>query len=55
VMVDGGIGTETAAQCAAHGANAFVAGTSLFKLPDMAAGVAAMRKAAAEVYGKNLK
>ena len=55
VMVDGGIGTETAAQCAAHGANAFVAGTSLFKLPDMAAGVAAMRKAAAAVYGKNLK
>jgi ribulose-phosphate 3-epimerase len=47
LMVDGGIDAVTAAQCAAQGANAFVAGSSLFRLDDMGAGVRAMRAAAA--------
>jgi len=47
LMVDGGIDVATAALCAAQGANAFVAGSSLFRLADMGAGVRAMRAAAA--------
>lgn len=54
IMVDGGIATDTAAACAAWGANAFVAGTSLFRAPDMPAAVAAMRRAASENYGRSL-
>jgi ribulose-phosphate 3-epimerase len=46
LMVDGGIDAATAARCAAQGANAFVAGSSLFRLADMGAGVRAMRAAA---------
>ena len=45
VMVDGGITLETAVLCAKNGANAFVAGTSLYKLADMAEGVREMRAA----------
>ena len=33
LMVDGGIGADTAARCAAAGANALVAGTHLFAAP----------------------
>jgi ribulose-phosphate 3-epimerase len=44
ILVDGGIDAATAAVCAAHGANAFVAGTSLYGRPDMKAGIAAMRE-----------
>jgi ribulose-phosphate 3-epimerase len=51
IMVDGGITFETAAQCAAHGANQFVAGSFLFKQGDMGAAVAQMRAAAARAYG----
>lgn len=54
VMVDGGINAVTAADCAAHGANAFVAGSSLFRLKDMQAGVNEMRQAAANAYGRDL-
>jgi ribulose-phosphate 3-epimerase len=54
VMVDGGINDETAAACAAHGANAFVAGSSLFRQADLAAGVRSLRAAAATAYGRNL-
>ncbi len=43
--VDGGINLETAALCARAGADAFVAGTSLFQLKNMRRGIAAMRKA----------
>lgn len=43
IEVDGGIGAETAAQCAAAGANVMVAGSSTFKAPDMAAAIAAIR------------
>ena len=47
IMVDGGINDETAALAAAAGANCFVAGSHLFRQADMAAGVAALRAAAA--------
>jgi ribulose-phosphate 3-epimerase len=48
IMVDGGICVETAVQCASHGANCFVAGTSLYGLKDMTAGISEMRQRAAE-------
>ncbi len=37
VEVDGGVNTETAALCAKHGANVFVAGSAFFKSTDKAA------------------
>jgi ribulose-phosphate 3-epimerase len=43
VMVDGGINHETATRCAENGANAFVAGTFLYKSADMAAEISTMR------------
>jgi ribulose-phosphate 3-epimerase len=43
--VDGGIQADTAARCAAAGANVMVAGTSLFGAPDMAAAIRALRTA----------
>ncbi len=46
VMVDGGIGRATVERCAAAGANAFVAGTALFGVRDMAAEIAALRRLA---------
>lgn len=45
IEVDGGIGTETAAEAAAAGANVFVAGSSTFRAPDMAAAVSKIRQA----------
>jgi ribulose-phosphate 3-epimerase len=45
IEVDGGIDAKTAAPCAAAGANAFVAGSSTFGAPDMAAAIAAIRQA----------
>ena len=54
IMVDGGINAATAAQCAAHGASAFVAGTALFGLDDIQSGVAGLRRAAADAYGTAL-
>jgi ribulose-phosphate 3-epimerase len=45
IMVDGGINMETAATCAKHGANQFVAGSFLFKQEDMGEAVRAMRSA----------
>lgn len=50
ILVDGGIDTQTAAECAAHGANAFVAGTSLFHGTDMNAGIAQLRKTASGTF-----
>jgi len=50
IMVDGGINTETAALCAAHGANQFVAGSFLFKQADMAAAVRRMRAVCEERF-----
>jgi ribulose-phosphate 3-epimerase len=46
VEVDGGIDNQTASECAKAGANAYVAGTSLFSKPDMKQAVSEMRKAA---------
>lgn len=46
IMVDGGINVETAARCAAHGANFLVAGTSLYGDSDMALQISRMRQAA---------
>jgi ribulose-phosphate 3-epimerase len=43
IEVDGGIDAKTAALCAAAGANAFVAGSSTFKAPDMAEAISAIR------------
>lgn len=54
LMVDGGIGDETAPLAAAAGANAFVAGSYLFRQADMAGAVAAMRQACSRAYGLNL-
>jgi len=45
IEVDGGIDTETAALCAAAGANVLVAGSSTFRAPDMAAAIHALRGA----------
>jgi len=45
VEVDGGIDAVTAAPCYAAGANVMVAGSSTFRAPDMAAAIAAIRKA----------
>jgi ribulose-phosphate 3-epimerase len=50
ILVDGGINADTAAQCASHGANAFVAGTSLFSAPDMSGSIAELRQRAAAAY-----
>jgi ribulose-phosphate 3-epimerase len=50
IMVDGGINTETGAQCAEAGANKFVAGTTLFRAPDMAAEVARLRAVAQAAF-----
>lgn len=43
ISVDGGITTDTAEACARAGANAFVAGTFLYKAADMKSEIAAMR------------
>ena len=50
IMVDGGINIETTAQCAEAGANFFVAGTFLFRAPDMESKLAAMREAATNAF-----
>ena len=51
ISVDGGIGEETAARCAAAGANIFIAGTTIFRAPDPAAATARIRSAAAGARG----
>ena len=48
--VDGGIDLQTVRPVAAAGANVFVAGTSLYRAPNMAESVAAMRATAARLY-----
>ncbi len=54
ISIDGGIDLETVKPAAAHGANLFVAGTSLFKAPDMKTAVAQMRANAEASYGTKL-
>ena len=46
IMVDGGIGEKTIGACVEAGATQFVAGSSLFKAPDMAQAIASLRAAA---------
>jgi ribulose-phosphate 3-epimerase len=46
IEVDGGINDGTAYECARHGANVFVAGYSVFKSPDYAKSITAIREAA---------
>jgi len=50
ISIDGGIDLKTVKPAAAHGANLFVAGTSLFKAPDMKIAIAEMRANAEETY-----
>ncbi|MCE9615610.1 MAG: ribulose-phosphate 3-epimerase [Lentisphaerae bacterium] len=47
IIVDGGVDLTTAPACARHGANGLVAGTALYKAPDMAADIRTMRAQAA--------
>lgn len=47
LSVDGGINDENAAACARAGINIFIAGTHLYRQPDMAAGIRNLRKACA--------
>ncbi len=54
ISIDGGIDLETVKPAAAHGANLFVAGTSLFKAPDMKLAVAQMRANAEATYCSKL-
>ena len=54
IMVDGGVTVENTPRCAALGADAFVAGSSLFGAADMGAAVREMRAAAAAVYGQQV-
>jgi ribulose-phosphate 3-epimerase len=54
ISIDGGIDLETVKPAAAHGANLFVAGTSLFKAPDMAEAIATMRANAEAAYSTRL-
>ncbi len=48
IEVDGGLNPFTTSQAVASGADIIVAGTSLFKNPDMSKGVEALRQAATE-------
>ncbi|MFU8780640.1 MAG: ribulose-phosphate 3-epimerase [Kiritimatiellia bacterium] len=50
IMVDGGINAETAVQCAAAGANAFVAGTYLYAAANMAASITDLRERTTAAY-----
>lgn len=50
ISIDGGINGETVLSAAAHGVNMFVAGSYLFKLDDMAVGVADLRAKAESVF-----
>lgn len=45
IEVDGGIDAETAVDATAAGANVLVAGTTIFKAPDRAAAITALREA----------
>jgi ribulose-phosphate 3-epimerase len=45
IQVDGGVSEKTARACAAAGANVMVAGVALFRAPDMAQAIAAVRRA----------
>ncbi|WP_151523260.1 ribulose-phosphate 3-epimerase [Serinicoccus kebangsaanensis] len=48
VQVDGGVAQDTIGRCAEAGADVFVAGSAVYGADDVAAAVAALRRAAAE-------
>lgn len=48
ILVDGGIDAGTASACARNGANAFIAGTALFRAPDMERAIADLRLSAGQ-------
>jgi len=50
ISIDGGIDLETVKPAAAHGANLFVAGTSLFKAPNMTDAIQTMRARAEAAF-----
>jgi ribulose-phosphate 3-epimerase len=50
ISIDGGIDQQTVTPAAAHGANLFVAGTSLFKAADMTAAITQMRARAEAAF-----
>ncbi len=50
ISVDGGISAANVAAPAAHGANIFIAGTSLFRAPDMKTAVRELRAAAQQAW-----
>jgi len=50
IQVDGGVSTTTIGTAAAHGANTFVAGSSVFRSEDPARAIRALRKAAAHAH-----
>ena len=50
LSVDGGVDLSNAPQCAAAGASILAAGSSLFRAPDMAAAIAAMRASALAAF-----
>jgi ribulose-phosphate 3-epimerase len=52
IMVDGGINRQTGIQCAELGANAFVAGTFLFRAADMATEITMLRDATTRALPK---
>lgn len=54
IEVDGGITTENIASAAAYGANAFVAGSAVFKANDREAAINTMRENAQKAYLSNI-
>lgn len=50
ILVDGGIDLETAVPCGAHGANALIAGTSLYASDDMSVAIETMRRRVTEAF-----
>lgn len=50
VMIDGGVNAKTSVLAARFGANQFVAGSYLFRQPDMGAAIASMRASCARAY-----
>lgn len=50
LLVDGGIDLNSAVLCAQHGANAFIVGTTLYRLSDMAEGIRQMRQKVEEAF-----
>ncbi len=54
IEVDGGITPDNIAKAAAYGANAFVAGSAVFKASDRAAVIGAMREEAEKAYLSNI-